>query len=116
MASGQALAYSLWNLQERGQIYVKAGSDVYEGMIIGNVTKGDDLEVNPTKNKQLTNVRNSGNDDAIMLLPPMLLTIERGMEIMANDDYLEITPKSVRLRKKILKDGMRSRAERKSDK
>jgi len=112
MASGIALAYSLWNLQERGRIYVNPGTPVYEGMIIGNVTKGDNLDVNPTKNKQMTNVRNSGNDDAILLETPLLLTIERGMEIMAEDDFLEVTPKNVRLRKKYLRETDRTRAAR----
>jgi GTP-binding protein len=112
MATGKALAYSLWNLQERGSLYIPANIDVYEGMILGNVTKGDDLDVNPTKNKQMTNVRNAGNDDAIDLIPPILLTIERGLEIMQGDEYLEITPKSVRLRKEHLNKAMRARHER----
>ncbi len=116
METGTALAYSIWNLQERGQIYIDPATPVYEGMIIGNVTKGDDLDVNPTKNKQMTNVRMSGNDDAILIIPPLRLTIERGLEIMQEDEYLEITPKSVRLRKKYLTRTDRARALRKEEK
>ncbi|MBI2475708.1 MAG: translational GTPase TypA [Candidatus Taylorbacteria bacterium] len=115
MKNGTALAYSIWNLQERGQIYIDPGTPVYEGMIIGNVTKGDDLDVNPTKNKQMTNVRNAGNDEAILLVPPLRLTIERGLEIMQEDEYLEITPKSVRLRKKYLTRTDRARAHRQAE-
>ncbi|KKU68140.1 MAG: GTP-binding protein TypA/BipA [Parcubacteria group bacterium GW2011_GWA2_47_16] len=116
METGTALAYSIWNLQERGTIYIDPATPVYEGMIIGNVTKGEDMDVNPTKNKQLTNVRMSGNDDAILVIPPLRLTIERGLEIMQGDEYLEITPKSVRLRKQHLTRADRARALRKEEK
>jgi GTP-binding protein len=102
MASGKAVAFSLANLQERGILYIKHGTEVYEGMVIGNVLKGDDLSVNPTKGKQLSNMRASGTDEAIILNPVFVLNIERGLEVMNKDDYLEITPKSVRLRKKYL--------------
>lgn len=112
MASGKALGYSLWNLQERGQLYIGPNVEVYEGMIIGNTAKGDELLVNPTKGKQLTNMRASGSDENIMLTPPLELTIERGLEIMEDDEYLEITPKSVRLRKQHLTEAERSRAKR----
>ncbi len=115
MENGTALAYSIWNLQERGSIYIDPGTPVYEGMILGNVLKGDDLDVNPTKNKQMTNVRMSGNDEAILIIPPLRLTIERGLEIMQEDEYLEITPKSVRLRKKFLTKTDRARAGRKAE-
>jgi GTP-binding protein len=77
--------------------------EVYEGMVIGNVSKGDDLQVNPIKGKQLTNMRASGSDDGIFLAPAYKLDIEKAMEIMAEDEYIEITPKSVRLRKKVFK-------------
>lgn len=99
MAAGKALGYALWNLQERGALYIGPGTEVYEGQVIGNTAKGEEMRVNPTKGKQLTNMRASGSDDAINLVPPFLLTVERGLEVMAEDDYLEITPKSVRLRK-----------------
>ncbi len=113
MASGKALGYSLWNLQERGVLYIGAGTEVYEGMVIGNTSKGEEMTVNPTKNKNLTNVRSSSNDEAINLIPPYELTVERGLEIMAKDEYLEITPTSVRLRKQDLTETDRSRARRK---
>jgi GTP-binding protein len=99
MASGKALGFSLWNLQDRGVLYIEPGTEVYEGMVIGNTSKGEEMFVNPTKGKQLTNMRASGSDEAVTLTPPFLLTIERGIEIMAEDEYLEVTPKSVRLRK-----------------
>src|SRR3989338_9018322 len=88
MADGKALGYSLWGLQERGVLYISPGVEVYTGMVIGNISKGDELHVNPTKGKQLTNVRASGSDEAIDLTPPYELTIERGLEIMAEDEYL----------------------------
>ena len=101
MIAGKAAAYALWNLQERGILYIEHGSEVYEGMVIGNVTKGEDMAVNPVKGKNLTNVRSSGNDEAIVLKPPYSISIERGLEVMAADEFLEVTPKSVRLRKKL---------------
>lgn len=113
MATGKALGYSLWNLQERGVLYIPAATEVYEGMVIGNTSKGEEMSVNPTKNKNLTNVRSSGTDEALNLIPPYQLTIERGLEVMADDEYLEITPTSVRLRKQQLTDVDRSRARRK---
>lgn len=110
MAAGKALGFSLANLQTRGALYIHAGEEVYEGMVIGNTSKGDEMVVNPTKGKQLTNMRASGSDDAITLTPPLELTIERGLEVMSDDEYLEITPKSVRLRKQYLKEGERKKA------
>ena len=112
MASGKALGYSLWNLQERGVLYINPATEVYEGMVIGNTSKGEEMSVNPTKNKNLTNVRSSGTDEAINLIPPYQLTIERGLEVMAEDEYLEITPSSVRLRKQQLTEIDRSRSRR----
>ncbi len=109
MTSGMAVAFALWNLQERGVLYVDHGTEVYEGMVIGNVTKGDEMAVNPIKGKQLTNMRASGTDEAVNVKPPYTLSIERGLEIMADDEYLEITPKSVRLRKKYLTEQARSK-------
>lgn len=113
MATGKALGFSLWNLQERGVLYIGAGTDVYEGQVIGNASKGDDMSVNPTKGKQLTNMRASGSDDAIQLTPPWTLSIERGLEVMAGDEYLEITPENVRLRKQYLTENDRVKAGRK---
>jgi GTP-binding protein len=112
MTSGKALGFALWNLQERGVIYISPAVEVYEGMVIGNTSKGEEMEVNPTKGKQLTNMRASGSDEAINLIPPYTLTIERGLEVMAEDEYLEITPISVRLRKMYLTDLDRVRARR----
>lgn len=113
MATGKALGFSLWNLQERGVLYIGAATDVYEGQVIGNASKGDDMAVNPTKGKQLTNMRSSGADDAIQLTPPWTLSIERGLEVMAGDEYLEITPESVRLRKQYLTENERVKMGRK---
>jgi GTP-binding protein len=113
MVGGKALGYSLFNLQQRGALYIGAGTQVYEGMVIGNTTRGEDITVNPIKGKQLTNVRAAGTDDAIQLIPPVKLTIERGMEIMSADEYLEITPKNIRLRKRYLTENDRVLAKRK---
>lgn len=112
METGKALGYSLWNLQDRGVLYIKAATEVYEGMVIGNTSKGEEMNVNPTKNKQLTNVRASGSDEAITLVPPFELSIERGLEVMSDDEFLEVTPKSVRLRKQYLNDSERARSKR----
>lgn len=113
MVGGKALAFSLANLQDRGVLYIGANTEVYEGMVIGNTAKGNDMAVNPIKGKNLTNMRSSGADAAIHLTPPMPLTIERGFEIMADDEYLEVTPQSVRLRKQILNETKRVQAGRK---
>lgn len=113
MASGKALGFSLWNLQERGVLYIGPSTEVYEGMVIGNTSKGDEMSVNPTKGKQLTNMRASGSDEAVTLVPHYELSIERGLETMNSDEYLEITPKSVRLRKQYLTELDRVRAQRK---
>ncbi|MBP6931699.1 MAG: translational GTPase TypA, partial [Candidatus Pacebacteria bacterium] len=110
MVAGKVVAFSLWTLQERGILYVEHGDEVYEGMVVGNVTKGDEMAVNPTKGKQLTNMRASGTDEAVNVKPPYKLSIERGLETMSDDEYLEITPKNVRLRKKFLTEQDRMRA------
>ena len=112
MVAGKAVAFALANLQERGILYISHGTEVYEGMVVGNVLKGDDMSVNPTKGKQLTNMRASGTDEAIILNPVFILNIERGLEVMNGDDYLEITPKFVRLRKKYLTELDRVKAKR----
>ncbi len=112
MVAGKALGYSLWNLQDRGQLYISPATEVYEGMVIGNTSKGEELSVNPTKNKQLTNMRASGSDEAIDLVPPLIISIERGLEIMTEDEYLEVTPVSVRLRKQHLTEQARAKARR----
>ncbi|KKP85694.1 GTP-binding protein TypA [Candidatus Nomurabacteria bacterium RIFCSPHIGHO2_02_FULL_35_13] len=114
IVGGKAVAFSLANLQERGIMYIEHGTEVYEGMVVGNVLKGDDMSVNPTKGKQLTNMRASGTDEAIYLNPAFVLSIERGLEVMNGDEYLEITPKSVRIRKKYLTEIDRVKAQRKN--
>ncbi len=111
--TGKALGFSLANLQQRGTLYIGASEQVYEGQVIGNTSKGDEMTVNPIKGKQLTNMRASGSDDAINLTPPMEITIEKGLEVMAEDEYLEITPKSVRLRKQQLLENERTKIRRK---
>jgi GTP-binding protein len=112
METGKALAFALWNLQERGELYIGPTTEVYEGMVVGNTSKGDEMVVNPCKAKALSNVRASGSDEAIVLIPHHPVTIESGLEIMEDDEYLEITPKSVRLRKKYLSQSDRDKAKR----
>jgi len=112
MITGKALGFSLWNLQERGRLYISPATEVYEGMVIGNTAKGNDMSVNPIKGKQLTNMRSSGADDAITLVPPVALTLERGLEIMKDDECMEITPKNIRLRKFILTKNDRAKEKR----
>jgi GTP-binding protein len=109
MATGKALGFSLANLQTRGEMYIGPSTEVYEGMVIGNTSKGEEMMVNPTKGKQLTNMRTSGTDEAINLIHPKLISIEFGLEVMANDEYLEVCPISVRLRKKYLKESDRKK-------
>ena len=100
--AGTAVAYSLWKLQDRGPMFIEHNSPVYVGMIIGEHTKPNDLEVNPTKSKQLTNIRAAGKDEAIDLIPPRKMTLEQGLSYIQADELLEVTPKSLRLRKRIL--------------
>jgi GTP-binding protein len=109
MVAGKVAAFSLWTLQDRGILYIEHGDEVYEGMVVGNVTKGDEMSVNPTKGKQLSNMRSSGADEAINVKPSYKISIERGLEVMSDDEYLEITPKNVRLRKKFLTEQERSK-------
>jgi len=113
MASGKSLGFSLWNLQDRGRLFIGPAVEVYEGMVVGDTAKGDDMDVNPTKGKAMSNMRSSGKDEALMLVPHYELTIERGLELMREDEYLEITPINVRLRKKFLTATDRSKAGRK---
>ena len=113
MEAGKCLAFSLDNLQQRGMLYVEPGDEVYVGQVIGNSSKGEDMYVNPTKGKQLTNMRASGSDESIFLAPAFKLDIERAMEIMNEDEYIEITPSSVRLRKIHLAQNDRAKARKK---
>jgi len=113
MMAGKALAFALWNLQERGRIFIVPTTEVYEGMVVGDTSKGDDMDVNPCKGKAMSNMRSSGNDEHIMLTPAWTLDIEKGLETMREDEYLEITPINVRLRKRFLTGTDRARAGRK---
>lgn len=106
---GITTAFSLWKLQERGPIFIDPAVEIYEGMIIGEHNQGSDLTVNATKGKQLTNVRSSGNDDAINLVPPIYVTLETALEYIKEDEYVEVTPKNIRLRKKHLTENDRKR-------
>jgi GTP-binding protein len=115
MENGKALHFALGSLQDRGALYITPGTEVYAGMVIGNTSKGDEMEVNPTKGKQLTNMRASGTDATVYLDPALEVTIERGLEIMSDDEYLEITPQSARLRKKYLTKTDRDKAKKKSE-
>jgi GTP-binding protein len=113
--SGEAVAYALNALEERGVLMVSPGEPIYEGMIIGENAKPDDLEVNPMKSKQLTNFRASGKDDAIRLTPPRRLTLEQAIAYIDEDELVEVTPKSIRLRKRHLDPHERKRAKRVSE-
>ncbi|AKS42293.1 translational GTPase TypA [Wenzhouxiangella marina] len=112
MDQGTTVAYSLFNLQDRGKLFVGAGEDVYEGMIIGLHSRENDLVVNPLKKKQLTNIRAAGKDDALLLTPPIRMSLEQALEFLADDELLEVTPEKIRLRKRLLKEHERKRAER----
>jgi len=109
---GEAVAYALFNLQERGRLFVAPGEKLYEGMIIGIHSRDNDLVVNPIKTKKLTNIRAAGKDDAILLTPPIELTLEYAVEFIADDELVEVTPTSIRIRKRFLKEQDRKRASR----
>jgi len=111
---GESVAYALWNLQERGRMFIGPGEDMYEGMIIGIHSRDNDLVVNAMKGKQLTNIRAAGSDEAIVLTPPIQLTLERAIEFIEDDELVEVTPHHIRLRKRFLKETDRKRAERAS--
>ena len=113
-ASGKALAYALFNLQERGRMLIGHADEVYEGMVVGIGARQNDLVVNPLKAKQLTNIRAAGSDENILLTPPIQLTLERAMELIDEDELVEVTPGSIRIRKKLLKEHERKREARKA--
>ena len=106
------MAYALLKLQERGRLFVSHGEKLYEGMIIGIHSRENDLVVNPIKTKKLTNVRAAGKDDALILTPPIELTLEYAVEFIADDELVEVTPKSIRIRKRMLLENERKRASR----
>ena len=107
--SGTAVAYGLFNAQERGTLFIGAGVPVYEGMIVGQSPKAEDLVVNVCKKKQLTNMRASGSDDALRLVPPKIMSLEQALEFIADDELVEVTPENIRLRKAILDNSLRAK-------
>jgi GTP-binding protein len=111
-ATGDAVAYALWNLEDRGPMMIHPGTPVYPGMIIGEHTRDNDLDVNPIKGKQLTNIRTTSKDEAVRLTPPKILTLEQAIAYIADDELVEVTPKSIRLRKKLLDLNDRKKASR----
>lgn len=112
MVKGKTLAYALFNLQDRGRLFIEPNTEVYEGRIVGLHARDNDLVVNPTKAKQLTNIRASGSDENILLTPPVLHSLEQAMEFIADDELIEITPKNIRLRKRYLTENERKRMSR----
>ena len=111
-ANGAAIAYALWNLEERGPMFIEPGAQIYEGMIIGAHTRGNDLDVNPAKGKQLTNIRTTSKDEAVRLTPPIAMSLEEAIAYVGDDELVEVTPKSIRLRKRLLDPNLRKRAAR----
>ena len=112
---GAAVAYAIWNLQDRGPMMIGAGTKVYRGMIIGEHTRGNDLEVNVLKGKQLTNIRAAGKDEAVRLITPMSMTLEKALAYISDDELVEVTPQSIRLRKRLLDPHERKRAQRQAE-
>ena len=113
--SGAAVPYALWNLEERGPLFIGAGAAVYPGMVIGEHSRGNDLEVNPLKAKQLTNMRASGKDEAVRLTPPKVMTLEQAIAYIQDDELVEVTPNAIRLRKRILDSNERKKQSRIKD-
>lgn len=111
--SGTSITYGLFNAQERGTLFIGPGEQVYAGMVVGENPRAEDMEVNVCKKKQLTNTRSSGSDDALKLSPPKVMSLEQALDFIDTDELLEITPKSFRIRKKILDHTLRYRANRK---
>ena len=108
--SGESVTYGLYNAQERGILFIPAGVQVYEGMIVGSNPKGDDMAVNVCKRKHITNMRASGSDEALRLVPYKRMSLEESLEFIADDELVEVTPKSIRLRKRILDNSQRLKA------
>jgi len=111
---GDSVAYALWNLEERGRLFIGSGEKIYQGMIIGEHSRENDLEVNPLKGKKLTNIRAAGKDEAVVLTPPVRLTLEQAIAYVDDDKLVEVIPKSIRLRKRHLDPLERKREARKS--
>lgn len=114
--NGKSVTYGLYNAQDKGELFIGPGVDVYEGMIVGLNSRGEDLSINVCKEKHLTNTRASGSDDALRLVPPIQMSLEKAIEFIQDDELVEVTPKSIRLRKKILDSKERERAARNSNK
>ena len=112
--AGTSITYGLFNAQERGTMFIGPGVEVYAGMVVGETGRAEDIEVNVCKTKHLTNTRSSGSDDALKLVPPKILSLEQSLDFLDNDELLEITPKSLRIRKKILDSRIRLRENRKN--
>ena len=112
MVRGQAVAFALDSLQQRGTMFVAPGDDIYEGMIVAENSRADDMSVNPCKEKKLTNMRASGSDRNVILKPPRQITLEIALEYIESDELVEITPTKIRLRKKVLSEDGRKRSER----
>jgi GTP-binding protein len=112
---GDAVAYALWNLEDRGPMMIEPGTRVYQGMIVGEHTRGNDLEVNVLKGKKLTNIRAAGKDDNVLLTPPIRMTLEKALAFIDDDELVEVTPKSIRLRKALLNPHARKKEERKRE-
>jgi GTP-binding protein len=110
IAEGKAVAFALFNLQNRGRMMVGPGDEIYEGMVIGIHSRGNDLTVNPMKEKKLTNVRAAGSDENILLTPPLRQSLEQCLEFIDDDELVEVTPKTIRIRKRLLKEHQRKRA------
>jgi GTP-binding protein len=110
--TAKAVAFGLDGLQQRAELFISPGDEIYEGMVVGENSRSGDMTVNPTKEKKLTNMRASGSDDNIVLQPPRLLSLEEALEYIADDELVEVTPKNVRLRKKLLHEADRRRAGR----
>jgi len=110
--TGKSVAYALWKLEDRGYLFIGGGEPVYQGMLIGEHSRDNDLEVNPLKAKQLTNMRASGKDEAVVLSPPRRLALEQAMSYIADDELIEVTPKYIRLRKRYLDPNERKRQSR----
>ena len=112
--SGEAVAYAMWKLQDRGPMMIEPGVKVYEGMIVGEHSKSNDLDINVLEGKKLTNIRAAGKDEAVRLIPPMLMTLEKAIAYIGDDELVEVTPKSIRLRKQYLDPNMRKRMSKQS--
>ena len=114
--AGKSITYGLYNAQDKGDLFIGPGVEVYEGMIVGINSRSEDLAINVCKEKHLTNTRASGSDDALRLVPPIQMSLEKAIEFIQDDELVEVTPKSIRLRKKILNNKDRERAARSANK